>query len=231
MDLGRQTELPDNRNLHPLRPTLLAATGTYLYTQDRQTFAELYESYKEPLTKHLKALVNDRETAYDLCQDTFVRMWKHFSHPNTVKAEVIEYFAPQIYTIARHIAFDYIRHKSKIMFLPLPEGDQYTSDAMLLSGQFSTAGHEQQICEQMLIEQVFAAMSSQYRVCLLLQTKWGLTQQEIALALGIGIKAVSTNVSRGNKQFREIYAKLMDDCHTNSTGGSKRHGRFNLLSF
>ena len=48
-------------------------------------------------------------------------------------------------------------------------------------------------------------MSPQYRVCLLLKRHWGFKRSEIAERLDISVKAVSTNVSRGYKQFTELF--------------------------
>ncbi len=220
-----QSKTDPPRYSEPLGPILLPAAGKYAYTENRQVFGMLYEYHTEPLTKRLKALVNNREIAYDLCQDTFVRMWKnYFLQPERVSNEIIEYFEPRLYTIARNLAVDYIRHANRLVFVPMPEGESDEPRAYVLSGQIRVVGHEQQVCEQLCIEQVLAAMSPQYRVCLLLQTKWGMTQREIASELGIGVKAVGTNVSRGNKQFRTIYERMMSDNCTNNKGGSERNG-------
>lgn len=218
-ELPAGIEIPELTTTVNARNLLLAEYGVRAYQRDRDAFAWLYEYYQKPLGKYLMLLVSDRETARDLYQETFVRLWQHISNVNNIPyIDMHERFRRLLYRIARNLAIDYLRHTRKIEFLPLPEE---TSQKFKL---LSMEGHEEQVCEQIPIEEALAAMSPQYRICWLLQVQWKYTQREIAEALGISEKAVSTNVMRAYKQLRKIYKNIMDDNPPTNKKGGKRNG-------
>ena len=97
------------------------------------------------------------------------------------------------------------------MSLPENEPNEPKEYELYTHPRLSEAGHEEKVCDQLLIEAALAMMSAQYRECVLLQDDWGLTQREIASKLGISASTVSSNVSRGYKQLREIYTKLLSE--------------------
>jgi RNA polymerase sigma-70 factor (ECF subfamily) len=213
------------------RPTPLAEL--LARAKEHPFFAMLYDYYQEPLGKRLRNLVGDKETAVDLYQETFLRAWVHFSQPEVDPQEIVQRFEPWIYSVAKNLAFDYYRSKRRIDFLPLPESEPNGSKEYALSARLSVTGHEDLVCDLLCLEEALAAMSPQYRVCLMLQVQWGYSQLEIGRALGISVKAVSTNVSRGFTQLRKIYKEMMSDQPTKKAkkGGRKRHGKINLRTF
>jgi RNA polymerase sigma factor (sigma-70 family) len=196
---------------------------------DREAFAMLYERYMGPLLQRMLYLVNNKEIALDLCHDTFVRVWVHFSKPGHGQKEIIENFEPWINEIARNLAYDRFRRTKKFEFISLSQGEPNDPKEYALSvhPNLIVAGHEEQVCERRLIEEALAAMSPQYRICYVLQTVWGLKQAEIAAELGISASTVSTNVRRAYKQLRKIGRKMMGDYDTK--GGRKRNGKKNNI--
>lgn len=155
-----------------------------------QTFELLYEQHKKPLERYLLRLVGDREVAYDLCQDLFFRAWS--------AGQVSQ---PWLYRVAKNLVYDYFRHSRRYEFLPLPE-----SEAV----ELSVPGHEDLVCELLIVQEVLAEMSPQYRACLVRSAE-GLTQREIAAELGIKEKTVSANISRGYVQVR-LYKARQEGC-------------------
>ncbi|HVB24074.1 MAG TPA: RNA polymerase sigma factor [Ktedonobacteraceae bacterium] len=164
--------------------------------KDRVAFSLLYEYYKRPLGRRLVALVNNQETVYDLYQDTFVRAWQYAS------PAIAGHFEPWLYSVARNLAIDYIRHATMVQLVPLASDEWQTAEQ-----EIDSSWHEDQLIEMLLIKDVFAEMSPQYRVCLLLHVHWGFKQREIAERLGIAEKTVSTNISRAYKQLNRIYSE------------------------
>lgn len=205
----------------------LAVIVARAYQKDREAFALLYEHFKQPLGKRLMALVNNKETAYDLYQDTFVRVWNYFSQGGAERQEdrlfIIHHFQVWLYTVARNVAVDYIRHNKKFVFLPLFE-DKSNEYREYVLARLQSDGHEDQVCEQLYLQEALAAMSPKYRQCLLLHLQWGYSHAEIALKLGMSVMAVDSNISRGYKQLRKIYTKMKSDRCKTRKGGHKRNG-------
>src|SRR5262249_6202405 len=66
----------------------------------------LYEEYQRPVLAYLTRLVSDRETAEDLCQETFIkamRGWEGRDSSASVGA--------WLYRIATNTAYDYLRRR------------------------------------------------------------------------------------------------------------------------
>ena len=87
--------------------------------KDRQAVTLLYEYYKRPLGRRLMALVNNHETTEDLYQETFIRVWQRIS------PDMTDYFAPWLFNVARNLAIDYLRHATRLEFVPLPSEATY----------------------------------------------------------------------------------------------------------
>lgn len=190
--------------------------------KDHQAFEMLYEHYKKPLGKRLMALVNNKETAYDLYQETFVRIWKSISIRRRVPFGLD--FEPWLYHIARNLAFDYLRRNRKFEFLRLFRDETDELQLHELSRNLGVAENEEQVVELLCLNAALAKMTPKYRNCLLLQVQWGYTQKEIAQILRIKEKSVSANVCRGYEQLRKIYKKMMEDHPEAKKEGSERNG-------
>jgi len=172
--------------------------------QERTAFATLYETYKKPLWRRLLYLVGNKDTAYDLLQETFLHAWKDRS-----KKHLDTPFERWLYSIAKNLAIDHLRRHTTIfesVSLPTSEAED-----PLFFRSFYTLGHEDLVCQQECLKEALAQMSPQYRTCVLLQEMWGYSQREIAVSLGINEKSVSANVSRGRAQLRMLYRRVINE--------------------
>src|SRR6266496_5497797 len=194
---------------------LLAGAVADAQAGNDEAFTWLFEYYRGSLGKHLYYLVSgDWNTAYDLYQDSFIIVYVQFK-----KGTFIPDFQPWLYRVATNLAIDYLRHKKKIMFVPLPESETDDPEEYALFGLLSEDGPEERVCEVDCIRRALAEMSLQYRTCVLLQDLCGYSQKEIAELLSITEKAVSSNVSRGRKQLREAYLRMVTELDETRKGG------------
>jgi RNA polymerase sigma factor, sigma-70 family len=171
--------------------------------RDFLAFELLYHAYKKVIWERLAFLLGDKETAHDIFQETFLRVWINLPE---LKQEVP--FEAWIRRIAVNLAIDYLRHEKKVVFVSLShEGlEQRSWDVGIYMDS-----PEIRLSEQDYIEQTLARLPLRYRTCLLLQDHWGYSQREIAQILNISEKGVSAYVSRSRKLFREIYSRLLQD--------------------
>jgi RNA polymerase sigma-70 factor, ECF subfamily len=181
---------------------------------DEDAFTGLFEYYKDPLGKRLYRLVRNQETAYDLYQEVFITVFKEFK-----KKTPIPDFQPWLYRVATNKAIDYLRRKKQLEFIPLPETKTDDPEDYALSCLLSEESHEERVCETECLKQALAEMSPQYRICVLLQEEWGYSQKEIAGILGITVKAVSSNVTRGRKQLQTAYLRTIEHMDAARKGG------------
>ena len=71
-------------------------------------FTELVTKYKDSLTNYLNVMVGDYEIAVDLCQETFLRVYK-----NITRYSNIHQFSTWIYRIATNLAIDEMRFRKR----------------------------------------------------------------------------------------------------------------------
>ncbi len=71
-------------------------------------FTELVTKYKDALTNYLSVMVGDYDVAVDLCQETFLRVYK-----NITRYSNIYQFSTWIYRIATNLAIDEMRYRKR----------------------------------------------------------------------------------------------------------------------
>ncbi len=149
----------------------------------------LYQEYQRPLIAHLTRLVEDRATAEDLLQDTFVkalRSWDGREAQGSVSA--------WLYRIATNTAYDHLRRRRRIRFSSLGDSEQYAPLA---------ADHA--IDEREPVHQALAKIPPAYRLPLVMHSYEGRSTHEIAEALGCSTSAVKTRLFRARERFRRAY--------------------------
>ncbi|NRG47016.1 RNA polymerase sigma factor [Bacillus sp. CRN 9] len=106
-----------------------------------EEFSQVYDEYSDRIFSYIFLLVNNRATAEDLTQESFIKAYQSFNQFNEES---------QLYTwlvkIARNTAIDYIRKKSKYRFLPFDlknlYSEQQSPDEILLKGEKITILYE-----------------------------------------------------------------------------------------
>ncbi len=96
LDLGAEETCTDN-----------SLVREFLSGND-EAFAQLVTRYKDPLTNYLHMMVGDYDIAVDLCQDTFLRVYRNLSRYSNLYQ-----FSTWIYRIATNLAIDEIRYRQR----------------------------------------------------------------------------------------------------------------------
>ena len=71
-------------------------------------FTQLVTRYKDPLTNYLNMMIGNYETAVDLCQETFLRVYRNINRYSNLYQ-----FSTWIYRIATNLAIDEIRYRKR----------------------------------------------------------------------------------------------------------------------
>ena len=77
---------------------------TELHSHPSATVESLYEAYHGPVLAHLTRLVDDRSTAEDLCQETFLKALRGWARHDPAASPVA-----WLYRIATNTAYDHLR--------------------------------------------------------------------------------------------------------------------------
>lgn len=160
------------------------------------SFEEIYREWQTPIYTYILRLVGDREQAEDLTQETFLKAFRALPSMGAGLK-----LAAWLYRIGTNTAFDALRRRKLIAFLPWQDLDYELAGA---EGQ-----DPQVICEtRELIRAALRRMPERYRAALLYYRVDGRSPTEIARMLGVAPKGIKTYLSRATACFLQHYTAL-----------------------
>lgn len=159
-----------------------------------RSFAERYDAYADPLFRFCLWRVNDRETALDLVQETFMRYWDVIASGKKVSGD-----KALLFTIARRLVIDHYR-KKKTLSLDDMLGDADANDVPDPSSfdLFDSAAEGRRALE------AIQKLGSHSRQAVYLRFVEDLSPKEIAEVLDISPNAASVRIDRGLKELKGI---------------------------
>jgi RNA polymerase sigma-70 factor, ECF subfamily len=160
---------------------------------NQETAAELFEQYHGPIFAYLYRLVNERELAHDLAQETFLQLVRCRD-----RLPQIENRRAWLYRVATNLAFNALKRKRRWQWLPW----QAVDGAGAESGDSADALHRRNA-----VATALDSLPPHYRAPLLLYSRYDLSVREIAEALSLSETAVKTRLRRSRALFRQAYAE------------------------
>jgi RNA polymerase sigma-70 factor (ECF subfamily) len=196
-------------------------------------FENIFLRYQTPITNFIYHLIGNREQAYDLTQDVFVKAYKALLGGTVVQSGALSAW---LYRIAANTTTDTLRRKRIISWLPLSlfnedrgigagvvsdagsasaenftnTGDEARSNsasALYERNSYDGGRFESRVADREIVERVFHQLPSKYSVCLWLYENDGLSCAEIAQVLNISSSAVKMRLMRAREQFIGLYKK------------------------
>lgn len=159
-------------------------------------FERIYDDYKTPIYNHIYHMVGNREQAYDLTQDTFLKAFKKLPEMGSDLR-----LSAWLYKIASNTARDALRRRKLIAWLPWQDLDHEPADV-------ESADPQETVGTTELVRAALQRMPPHYRAALLLYTQAGFSYAEIAATLNIAESGVKMYLSRARHSFREHYRAL-----------------------
>jgi RNA polymerase sigma-70 factor, ECF subfamily len=158
---------------------------------NHQAFAELVERHTERFYRLAYRYVQNRETAEDLVQDAFLRLWEN---PAIWQPDRNSKFTTWFYRIMVNLCLDWQKKKRPIQLdedMPLADERESADEAMI------------RMQEQRLLENEIAALPERQRTALNLCFDEGLSNQEAAEAMGLNLKALQSLIMRAKTTLKE----------------------------
>ncbi len=159
---------------------------------DHTAFAALVTRYQQAIGGYLFRLTGDREVAFDLAQETFVRAYRALGHTRPGLQ-----FKPWLYRIATNLAYDHLRRRRRIAWVSLHGIDRVVH-----------ADPPGSVEERDLVQQTLAHLRPDERAVLLLCGLEELSYPEAAAMLGGSAEAIRKRFTRAKEHFRRVYAAL-----------------------
>lgn len=199
---------------------------------DVADFEAIFTRFQTPIINFIYHLIGNREQAYDLAQDVFVKAYKALLNGTVVQPGALSAW---LYRIAANTTTDTLRRRRLIAWLPL---SLFNEDRGIGAGVLSDSGgaadgftntnednhansvstlyernsydggrFESQVADREIVERVMKQLQPKYAVCLWLYENDGLSCAEIAEVLSISSSAVKMRLMRARERFIGLYKK------------------------
>lgn len=175
---------------------------------NREAFTQLVDRYGGRITNFVFQIVHDRDTAEDLAQETFVRVFLHCHRYRDVAR-----FSTWIFTIASNLAKNELRNRNRRPTLPL-------ADEAGISNEDGTVGvvledarplpDEQAAVGELRgdVARAIEQLPPKYREVFVLREVEGFAYHEIAKMAHLPKGTVKSRINRARLRFREEIEKL-----------------------
>ena len=165
-----------------------------LKQQSREAFNYLYRQYGPVLYGVISKVVYDEQTAQDVLQDVFVKIWNNIEQYDARKGRLYTWMI----NIARNASIDKLRSKGEIMKGKIHTGEDIVNN--LQQGM-----RTEQATDTIGLQKMVAGLKPEYEVIITLAYFKGYTLDEISKTLEIPLGTVKTRMRSAIKQLREIF--------------------------
>jgi RNA polymerase sigma-70 factor (ECF subfamily) len=174
---------PDNQQLADYLESI--ATG------DRGRFEVLYHLTASRLWAVVRRMVVQKQSAQDVLQEAYLTIWRKAHLFDRTAGEALGWMT----TIARHRAIEWLRQpgnstpNARVIFAPQGDLEAMAADAPQPS---------------VLFNELLDKLSGEQRESLLLVYLYGLTQEEVSIALDVPLGTIKSRVRRGLIALKEL---------------------------
>lgn len=185
---------------------------------DRRPFELLIRRHQDKLINYLTRICGNYDTACDLAQDTFIRVFTKADHYKPTHA-----FSTWLYRIGTNIAINYLRRKKILSFFSLSE-EQTDTDGLSFENlvRSELPSPEDYLVKTENVKEVqeaLAALPVKYRIPLVLREIEELEYQDIGKILNLPAGTVKSRIFRGREELR----KRLNRNRLRETGQLKRN--------
>jgi RNA polymerase sigma-70 factor (ECF subfamily) len=166
-----------------------------------KAFDEIFLRHCKGLYRYLNRLVQDRNEAEDILQETFVRVAQ-----NAEKYESTDSFKAWLFRIATNRCLSHLKKRGRLRLLPIPVNFEEQNVETFQS----VAGTFQQVFDLELtgaFKKAVVELDPLLRSAVVLRELELYTYPEVAAILDIPIGTVKTNVHRGKKILQRKLAR------------------------
>lgn len=161
-----------------------------LQQKSKEGFDYLYANYSAALYGVISRIVKDEQTAQDVLQDVFVKIWKSIGKYDATKGRLYTWML----NLARNTSIDKLRSKGEIMKgkIQNDEAAVYDSSNLKTEQETNTIG----------LRDTVAGLEPQYQVIVELAYFKGFTLDEISKTIDVPLGTVKTRMRKAITMLR-----------------------------
>lgn len=169
---------------------------------DENAFEELVKLYEKTVYNLCCRVTGDREEAFDLSQETFIKAWHAIS-----LFQFESKFATWLCRIASNTCIDYLRRQKKKKNLSLTSLDDEDTayQREIADHQFDPAVMLEKSADQELVRRAFRELLEQDRLILSLRAVQDMSYAEIGEALDLKSGTVKSRIARAREKIRRNF--------------------------
>lgn len=163
-------------------------------------FEPFFRAHQRDIFTYLWRMTGDEQAAYDLTQETFLRAWRQF-------AKIREYERPGgwLFRVATHLALNHLRGRSTSLCKAISLDTPISADT--LPAFAAIPDHAGSVVAADAVRRTLRGIAPRHRAALVLREVYGLSCEEVAVALGVSVGAAKTLLWRARDEFRSRYAE------------------------
>ena len=167
-----------------------------LKQQSESAFSYLYQNYANVLYGVIRKVIFDEQTAQDVLQDVFVKIWNNIAQYDSGKGRIYTWMI----NIARNASIDKLRSRGEVMKAKIQTGEDVVSN-------IGKGMKTEQATDTIGLRQMVGDLKPEYRAIVELAYFNGYTMDEIAKTLDIPLGTVKTRMRHAIQLLREHFKK------------------------
>lgn len=169
---------------------------TLLQQKSRQGFEYLYKQYSPAIYGIICKVVTDEQTAQDVLQEVFVKIWNNVDKYDAEKGRLYTWML----NLARNTAIDKLRSKGEIM-----KGKIHTGEDIVYKQEDNLRTEQQ--TDAIGLRNIVSELKPEYKTIVELAYFNGFTLEEISKSLETPLGTVKTRMRKAIAILREHYNK------------------------
>lgn len=153
-------------------------------------FNSLYDAHADAIFRFCLFKIGDRETAKDLTQDVFVKVFKHLTSGGEIENE-----KAFLYAVAKNIVIDFWRKKKSVNEGSLPEGFMNSVPAL---------SNTEILAEYQIFLSLLDKLSPTDREVIILRYVEDVSSKDMAELLGERENTILVRISRATEKLRDL---------------------------
>lgn len=158
---------------------------------DKKAITLLYENYADSLYGVIQKIISDEDTAQDVLQETFVKIWRYAKKYDASKAKLFTW----LYRIAYNTAIDKVRSLK----------NKTTKEVQIETSSVYKITTNQLNDEVLDIQKHLNTLDEKYQIVINALFFEGMTQQEASDELDIPLGTIKSRLKIGLRELRKIY--------------------------
>lgn len=158
---------------------------------DKKAITLLYDNYADALYGVIKKIITDDETAQDVLQESFIKIWRYSKKYDASKAKLFTW----LYRIAYNTAIDKVRSQKN------KNGNEVQIDKSTVY-KISADELNQDVLD---MKKHLDSLDEKYQIVINALFFEGMTQQEVSEELDIPLGTIKSRLKIGLRELKKIY--------------------------